>query len=380
LFFFISLNNGLTLQEIGNMRSRELKKMLYKLGVSQEEVKKIVDKRELRDLVINLLQEEAQQKKVKVMWEQGLRWTLIAIAVGFIVIFREPFLALMKGFIDYLLAVRYQIKVKGDMMAVCYQHSMYFALVSFILACLLDLVGPLMQMSIVASWVLPSQSVFRRFLFPSLSIPVTTDMILGGMGQSKGGKSNPLSGYGLNVGPMVTMWISSFLKGRLEEFGASKIHGIVQEKERKRNLRRKSKNSKEDSFDSFGERFESREERDDTRRRGGVEFEDEMLRGGATQAEANFQANFHFERQQQQQENTHTHTHAHSPPHQTGSPYASFCKFDVDEKLNDEKYSYEKVYFSVGGSGLDPEADETAIRAFESHGDELQCTPFDEID
>ena len=182
---------------LDGMRTRELRSLLLKrLGADQEDVARMLDKNDLRSLAVSLIDEELSQRGSAVMTERVWKWTLLALGVGLILVLRLPLLALMQGFAEYLMGVRYQINSKFGLVRLSIKHRLPVVALSLVAAALLELVGPLMQISVVASWVLPSHSSLRRFLFPSLSVPVSADTIM----STVTGRSDPRIEAGAGAG------------------------------------------------------------------------------------------------------------------------------------------------------------------------------------
>jgi len=258
--------------QLEGMRARDIRKILMKLGADPSEVSKILNKVELRDLAAKLIHEEIGEKATAAWMERAFKYTLIALGVSLILISRKPLLALIKGVVDYLRGVRYLIKSKFSLVRLSFRHRLPFVCLALVFTALLELVSPLMQASIVASWLLPSQSPLRRYLFPSLSIPVTANMIMGTLSgtasqsprrktASSPSASTPLSGsvaaalgdmgsYGLNVGPMITLMVVGFVKNRVENWAASFLVDIVEERRR----RKESKKQRETDDKAWRER------------------------------------------------------------------------------------------------------------------------------
>jgi hypothetical protein len=252
--------------QLEGMRARDLRKVLMKLGADPAEVSKILNKVELRDLAAKLIHEEIGEKATAAWTERAFKYTLIALGVGLILISRKPLLALIKGVVDYLRGVRYLIKSKLGLVRLSFRHRLPFVCLALVFTALLELVSPLMQASIVASWLLPSQSPLRRYLFPSLSIPVTANMIMGTLSgtasqsprrktSSSSSTSTPLAGsvaaalgdmgsYGLNVGPMITLMVVGFVKNRVENWAASFLIDIVEERRRRKESKRQRESDK----------------------------------------------------------------------------------------------------------------------------------------
>ena len=300
--------------QLADMRTRDIRRIAEKLGAAKDDLERILDKHELRTFTHSLIQEEISHRSSEVLNERVWRYTLIALGVGLIIMSRKPILALTRGFIEYLRSVEYQVMSKYGLIKLSVRHRLPLVCASLVLAAALELVAPLMQMSIVLSWVLPSHSHLRRYLFPSLSIPISADMLVktvtganggsfgessssssgrrsssggsssggssgsrsskgssggsssgigsstsssSGIGSSISGALGNLGSYGLNVGPMLTVMVCTYVKGRLENWAASYLLDIV----KMRRCRHESRKEKQrDRFDQQRDRFDIQRE------------------------------------------------------------------------------------------------------------------------
>lgn len=245
------------------MRTRDLKSLLLKkLGADADDVKRILDKTELKNLASALISEEITMRGNAVLNERIWKFTLLAIGVSVIFLSRQPVLALVHGFFDYLRTVKYRIHSKSGLIRLALRSRLFLAMAALIAAALLELVSPLMQVSIMASWVLPAHSPFRRFLMPSISIPITAETVMGAVtGKKENARpSQPqvkpqegsvaaalgnLGSYGLNLGPMLTLMVVAYVRDRLENWAAAHLFPIVEERQRRQESKRQRERDRE---------------------------------------------------------------------------------------------------------------------------------------
>lgn len=275
--------------ELFTMRTRDLRQLLLKkLGADQDDIAKIIDKQELRYFAANLIQEEIAHRANGVLNERLWKYTLIAIGISIIFLSRQPLIAIVQGVVEYFKSVKYQISSKFALVRLSIRNRLPIVCISLIIASALELVSPLMQMSVAASWILPSYSPLRRYLFPSLSIPVSADMLM----STVTGKKTPstrsqqnvpspspkpgslfsdtvthalgsVGSMGINVGPMLTLMIVGFVKNRLENWAASYLVNIVEERSKRHESKRRRARDREFAERVARQGVQEHEERDE---------------------------------------------------------------------------------------------------------------------
>lgn len=223
-----------------NMRSRELRKHLLKLGHDREELSKILDRKELKVLAEEFYNQKRQYDDDAAFRARGVQFSIGCIVVASIFIFWGPISTLFSSFRSSVDGFVYQIKERFRLISMSIVNRFPLAAVCLMLAVFLDVLQPLIQLSILASWIIPTASPFRRFLIPMPNFPITIDHFLG---KKEGRSSKPSSsigdigGMGVNVAPMILMYVSSYLKHRLEDFGASRLISVVEAKQKRRDGR-----------------------------------------------------------------------------------------------------------------------------------------------
>ena len=206
---------------VDTMRARELRKLLVKLGYERNELKKIIDKQELRNLAHDLLAEHAKEESTKKFRAKAWYYSLIAGGLGLAYLMYEPFLIVLGGLKDWFRGQSYQTTLRIKLVRKSIEHRYPLATLALILATMIDIFQPTAQLSIMLSWVIPHGSYLRRFLLPMPNFSITLNHVLGmknAQSASSSSSSKGLSGsagtnnwshnigdYGLNVAPMILM-------------------------------------------------------------------------------------------------------------------------------------------------------------------------------
>ena len=248
-----------TASDVDGMRSRELRKLLIKLGYGRKELKQIIDKAELRRLAKELLAEEAADEAAALARSRAWRVAAAVGALGALYLLKEPALVLLYGLQDWFRGQSYQTTLRIKLVRKSIEQRYLLATLALVLATVIDVVMPTLNVSIILSWFIPHGSVFRRFLIPMPNFSITLNTVLGmrqgsasrsgghsrsvgvGSGGSGGGWSHSIGDYGLNVAPMIIMTLCSWAKQHLENYGASSLMADASAKNKRKEERHEAK-------------------------------------------------------------------------------------------------------------------------------------------
>lgn len=236
-----------SVDELSGLRVRDLRKILYGFGVSREETKQYLDKEDLLQTAFTLLEEERVSSLTASYYAKAWRFTVITLIITLLYISREPLGAMGQQVQNHFLMVRYNLKVKYDMVGVAMKTNLYLAMLSLSVAMILDVIYEWIQLSTFASWVVPHDAPYiRRLMFPfHFNIPVSAGMLMGeNMRRTDFGQQ--LGGFGMNMGPMLLMAALRYIKHEMQEYGAGCIHGTVFDKARRREEKRRRKLAEQD--------------------------------------------------------------------------------------------------------------------------------------
>lgn len=226
------------MKEIDNMRARDLRRLLStKLGVRTEEVAKILDRNELKELAKTILTEQQWDAFKDDVYEAVDSYKYAAITLLLLVMtaftFRRTIFEWFSGFL-------YITKKKWSFVRLAIENGHYYGAFCFILSMVIECYQPALQMSVLAGWVIPRDSIFR-FRVPTLSVPVNFNKIQGDTPRNDNSFASKVQSYvggGLDIGPMVTIWGCNYLKNVLDNQGAASIHAIVAKKEAEKQMRK----------------------------------------------------------------------------------------------------------------------------------------------
>lgn len=207
-----------------------------KLGLSHEEVMKMLDKTELEATLARLTQHKARMemyKEIESYWQEQL--TLITgfcvenvytIVVGLVVLLFIIFVP--KNYItefhihvyDYFTGYIFPIKSKVKAIRKAWKYKLKYSFCCLVMAMMIELYEMAIHITMPLGWILPYSSPLRQFFPSTLYIPMSMKMI-----------KNDLPSYGMNIGPQITVMACRYIRGKFENFGAK---DIMEYRERRR--------------------------------------------------------------------------------------------------------------------------------------------------
>jgi hypothetical protein len=246
IFYVLTMITGAPI-DFDNMRSRELRKHLLKWGHSRDELSKILDRKELRTLAEDFYSQKQKFDDEAAFKAKGVQVSIICIVIACILVFWEPLLGVLSHFRSSIDGFIYQIKERLQLVKMCISNRYPVAALSLIAATGLEFIQPCIHLSVLAGWIIPTGSVWRRFLIPMPNFSLTMNHLLGDANpgstpsQSRS-RLDDLGNMGINVAPMVLLWVSNYLKHKLEDFGASRLIKVIDAKQRRRHDREAVRN------------------------------------------------------------------------------------------------------------------------------------------
>ena len=195
--------------EISDLRVRDLKRRLTRShGYSPNELDRMLDKKEL----MAVLSKEETKLRTKYRNIQGrkLLWKALLIAIMCVVaIVGWPLWVQLSE----VTAVNWQVYYdrKRHEISQCLEFRSGKGVVGVMLLAILDGLRFWLSLTVLLSWILPSASPYRRYMFPIPSFPIRP-------GQFMGEKvaNGPLGRYGMNIAPMAITWSMGFVRGKIE--------------------------------------------------------------------------------------------------------------------------------------------------------------------
>jgi hypothetical protein len=238
------------IKDLDSLRAKDLKKYLINdLGYAREQIDKILDKKELRLIAEAAIQstQEFEATIGKVGFDRSYsNWALVKVGVtavlGVIVLYqiREPIL-------DFLGEKKTSYVQRWKMFKITFKRWLILPSICILITVLLDVYQVLIQLQILLGWGRLVGLRFDEYIVrvPVLSMSLSPSQLVGT--QRGDDQVSSFINSGLNVGPMITMWMIGYVKHRFEEFSSKYVLQIVQEKEHKKEARRQAKAAKESS-------------------------------------------------------------------------------------------------------------------------------------
>jgi len=197
-------SSELSFDEVSELRVRDIKRILTrKHGYGSEELGRVLDKKELIQ-TLSFEEHKLHQKEVEEQ-QRDLFWkALLAVVVVGVVTLCWPLLRHAWDVVSVNVVV-YSDRKRLELQR-CWELQSIEALIGLLCMFVLDFLQVWLSASILLSWVITS-----KYFFPIPSIPIRPAQLMGGeIAQG------PLSGYGINVAPMLIGWVFRFAGSKLE--------------------------------------------------------------------------------------------------------------------------------------------------------------------
>lgn len=208
----------LTMSDVSQMRARDIKRRLSRQhGYGADELSRILDKKELiRTLAFEeyKIQQAYERKLTASLRNRAIIVSLLAI----VVIYCWPLLSHLWEVVWVNVVVYYDKKTYEAKR--CRELSSALGLIGVMAMLVLDVMQIWLTASVVLSWVMTS-----KYFFPVPSLSIKPAQIMGGAVAS-----GPLSGYGINVGPMVVTWALRFAQWKVEQWTGQALSSAMQRK------------------------------------------------------------------------------------------------------------------------------------------------------
>jgi len=202
--------------EVEQMRVRNLKSRLIKMGEDPVEIEAILDKKVLKRMLTEHLWEEEQEAMAAFYWEWAYflgKWFVMAALSALVY---APAMAFLQGAV-----YRNNLILQSTRSAI--KNSIYSAVIPFILAIFFEGLHVYINASTLASWFLPTESPWRRYLIRLPSLVANPKQ----MGFAA-------ADFGVNVTPMIATTLVQWLKGVCQEFAAGRMMSVVNAKNKKK--------------------------------------------------------------------------------------------------------------------------------------------------
>lgn len=226
------------------MRASEIRNLLIqKYGFSPEAIARILDKNELKKLLLAEMVKGQSKEKYEHLKSSVYSsiYSILYVLAGIVL-----FAFALRSIIEYVRNLRSN-KDKGmTKLKLVFRHFRKgYVLASIVLfvSVVLDVVSSWMTLSTFLSWIIPHDSPFRRLLIPMFSFPLNSSMVSDIATGNVRGSSR--GGYGIDIGPMLTIGLVNWLIHQTQEWSSSLVLERMKQKDE-----RKQKKAKKNSFDS----------------------------------------------------------------------------------------------------------------------------------
>lgn len=237
-----SMEQFLFENSVETLRARELKNLLIqKLGVDPALIRKIVDRAELKEMVVSIVYEKFKEKSRAEYIAMSYKVAIVVGVLTLVYFSRDFILGCFVSIYEMLGESSYKSVKKSKLLMYNIKRWNYLAAMALLVSLMLELAVAWIQLSILLSWVISRDSIIRGFMLPTLSFPVSANTIANvasGKGLQNASQSTSVAGtlgsYSLDVGPMLTIMAINFIVGRLDNYAA----GVVLEHKRRKDERR----------------------------------------------------------------------------------------------------------------------------------------------
>ena len=224
---------------VDSLRARDIRNVLIqKYSYNVNDINSILDKTELKAILNQICTEKMSTINSDIYYNYIVRFFIIVVFLQLLYLLRGLVYGLLVYSVNPIFTFMYQLRLKSKMAKDCIKSNYILALLSLVLSCLIDVAQQLMHIRVIVSWILPSysfMSIWIKKLTPFVvSMPVSPQQLIGSRMPSVN-----MGGYGVDMGPIITIMLFNFIKSYCEEFTASKIIHITN----KRNQKKHKKNA-----------------------------------------------------------------------------------------------------------------------------------------
>lgn len=218
----------LTIDSIMSMRSKDLRNILIQIfNQDRAYITKIIDKAELRDLALKLfINKNSKEEQYALMYRAGAVSLLLLVLLLVLINYQAIRSSLTyKRIWKTFKKMFYKQRKRFKMIVYSFHEQAYIVCSAFLLAMIGEIYCALIQLTTSLSWIIPSHIYYYRFRLPSLSMPLSTSMLLPAKLRDQH------QGFGLDLGPMVTIWGLIWIVNQLDNYGAAGMSKVMAKKD-----------------------------------------------------------------------------------------------------------------------------------------------------
>lgn len=232
---------------IDDMRASDLRNMLIqKLGVSSSLVSRIIDKKELVHLMKNVLLNRIEKQSNEQFQRHLYLTALVGVVILIVYLCRSLLKSVIYRIVNSLQSINYiaikKVRLIGYNIRKREVIGALFLFISLLLECAMCYI----QVCTILTWFISRDHPLRRYILPTISIPINSDKMLSATKQSSRGSlmlnqndfnhgvsTSSSSGFSIDVGPMITIALMRWLINACDNYSASRIHHFVQARNEK---------------------------------------------------------------------------------------------------------------------------------------------------
>jgi hypothetical protein len=203
--------------DFSEMRVRDLQRHLLKLGIDEAKVMGILDKKEMIELAEMYANHADQMAKITII-------VIISLCISVLLLlwyYRSSILYVIGQICEWLRGYFYPIVSRIETIHKCVRLKLFIPIFLFQICLMLDLYELWIQLSVLLSWVVSHTSILRQYFPPVLSLHVSPHSMLKNMNMAS--NNSFLSGYGINLGSMITLAIIKYIRSSIENRAAKHI-------------------------------------------------------------------------------------------------------------------------------------------------------------
>lgn len=205
---------------LNNMRTRELKNFLIRnINVDAKLISQIFDRKELIQLALS-----SEEKYGAANYFNRNEFVVVICRLLIYIILGYMSYKCRHIINDILLdpftSCYYRIILKAGWMKKCLKKYYILSFVAFLISCIIDIYGPLIQLRILVSWIAPPNSIVRILMsnyVPILSLSINPSLV------TKNKNLASFINYGVDLGPIITLYSLKFVKHKLEDYACTKL-------------------------------------------------------------------------------------------------------------------------------------------------------------
>lgn len=230
-----------------DMRASDLRNMLIqKLGVSSSLVSRIIDKKELVQLMKNILLDRIEKQSNEQFQRHLYLTALVGLVILIVYLCRSLLKSVIYRILNSLQSINYIVVKKVRLIGYNIRKREVIGALFLFISLLLECTMCYIQVCTILTWFISRDHPLRRYILPILSFPISSDKVLSVAKQNYKGNlmlnhndlnhgvsTSSSSGFSIDVGPMITIALMRWLINACDNYSASRIYHFVKARNEK---------------------------------------------------------------------------------------------------------------------------------------------------